>query len=83
MAIASKRSAGASGISRKAGQKDAKKPKSYRLSDSKIAAAQRVLGTKSATATIEIALDMVVFRKELVDGAGRLLGLDVNAIYRR
>lgn len=64
-------------------KKDAKKPKSYRLSSGKIAAAQRILGTKTATATIETALDMVVFRKELVHGAAQLFGLDVVAIYRR
>lgn len=41
---------------------------SYRLSRKKIALAQRVLGTPTATATIEEALDMVVFRSELADG---------------
>jgi hypothetical protein len=46
--------------------------KSYRLSPKRIAAAQRILGTPNATATIEEALDMVVFRNELVTGLRRL-----------
>jgi hypothetical protein len=46
--------------------------KSYRLSPKRIAAAQRILGTPNATATIEEALDMVVFRNELVTGLNRL-----------
>lgn len=54
-----------------------KKAKTYRLSESKIAAARTVLGVATATAAIETALDMVVFRKELVDGTAALLGVPV------
>ncbi len=36
--------------------------KTYRLTPGKLAAAQRVLGTATATERIEAALDMVVFR---------------------
>lgn len=60
----------------------AKKSKTYRLSESKIAAAQAILGAPTATATIEAALDLVVFRQELVDGTSALLGVafaDVDA----
>ena len=49
-------------------------PMSYRLSPDKIARAQRVLGTSTATATIEEALDMVVFRRELLDGIDSAFG---------
>jgi hypothetical protein len=42
--------------------------KSYRLSPRRIAAAQKILGTPNATATIEEALDLVVFREELIRG---------------
>lgn len=52
-----------------------KKSKTYRLSESKIAAAQAILGAPTATATIEAALDLVVFRQELVDGTSALLGV--------
>ena len=48
---------------------------SYRLSREKIARAQRVLGTRTATATIEEALDMVVFRRELADGIDSAFGI--------
>ena len=45
--------------------RDRKVPKTYRLSPAKVAAAQRILGTPTATETIEAALDLVVFRDEL------------------
>jgi hypothetical protein len=50
---------------------------SYRLSPAKISRAQRILGTKTATATIEEALDLVVFRHELVDGVDTAFGLEI------
>ncbi len=53
----------------------------YRLSPAKIAHAQRVLGTPTATATIEEALDLVVFRRELIDGLEHVRGLDVAAVF--
>lgn len=66
-------------------KKKAKKPKvvsekvakSYRLSPMRIAAAQKILGTPNATATIEEALDLVVFREELVSGLKRARGIDI------
>ena len=57
----------------------AKKPKSYRLSEDKIAAAREILGVATATAAIETALDMVVFRKELVEGTAAMLGVPIEA----
>jgi hypothetical protein len=59
-----------------------KKAKTYRLSESKITAAQQILGAKTATAAIEAALDMVVFRKELVDGTAALRGIELAAFDR-
>ena len=56
---------------------DTKVPKTYRLSPRKVAAAQRILGTPTATETIETALDMVVFREELVEGTQAMLGVDL------
>ncbi len=58
---------------------DAKVPKTYRLSPRKLAAAQRILGTPTATETIETALDMVVFRDELIEGTQAMLGVDLAA----
>jgi hypothetical protein len=43
-----------------------------------LAAAQRILGTATATETIELALDLVVFRRELMCGTRSLLGLVVQ-----
>ncbi len=54
---------------------------SYRLSRDKIARAQRVLGTPTATATIEEALDMVVFRRELADGIDSAFGIPIVATF--
>jgi hypothetical protein len=50
------------------GRVSEKVAKSYRLSPRRIAAAQKILGTPNATATIEEALDLVVFREELLTG---------------
>jgi hypothetical protein len=57
--------------------RDRKVPKTYRLSPTKVAAAQRILGTPTATETIEAALDMVVFREELIAGTQSMLGVDL------
>ncbi len=57
---------------------ETKTPMSYRLSPAKIARAQAILGTPTATATIEEALDLVIFRRELMDGADRALGLAIR-----
>jgi len=54
---------------------------SYRLSPAKISRAQRILGTKTATATIEEALDMVVFRRELIDGVDAAHGIAIEAAF--
>ncbi len=53
-------------------------PKTYRLNPGKVAAAQRILGTPTATETIEAALDMVVFRNELVAGTRAMLGAELS-----
>jgi hypothetical protein len=55
--------------------------KSYRLSPMRIAAAQKILGTATATATIEEALDLVVFREELRSGLERAHGIDIGAVF--
>jgi hypothetical protein len=59
------------------GVSEAKVAMSYRLSPAKIARAQAILGTPSATATIEEALDMIIFRRDLMDGVDRAFGLRV------
>ncbi len=56
---------------RRAGRKI---PHTFRLSPDKLAAAQRILGTATATETIETALDMIVFRRRLVAGTVAMRG---------
>lgn len=55
-------------------RRSAKVPKTYRLDARTIAAAQEILGAATATEAIETALDMVVFRQELVAGTRAMLG---------
>lgn len=56
---------------------EAKVAMSYRLSPARIARAQRILGAPTATATIEEALDAVIFRRELMEGIERAHGLPI------
>jgi hypothetical protein len=50
-------------------------PRTYRLPLAKVRAAKRALGAATATETIERALDLVVFQRQLVDGARAMLGV--------
>ncbi|HEX4627360.1 MAG TPA: hypothetical protein VH137_01100 [Gemmatimonadales bacterium] len=58
---------------------EGKVPQTYRLDPTKAAVAQRILGTPTATATIESTLDMVVFRQELVDGTRAMQGVELTS----
>lgn len=55
--------------------------KNYRLHQSKIDAARAILGTSTETETIEAALDLVVFRKELVDGVRAMRGANLVNVF--
>jgi hypothetical protein len=55
--------------------KGRKVPRTYRLAPEKVAAAQRILGAPTATETIETALDLVLFRRELIKGTRAMLGI--------
>ena len=52
--------------------------RTYRLPLSKLSAAKRALGAATATETIERALDLVVFQRELVDGTRKMLGIEIT-----
>ncbi len=52
-----------------------KVPRTYRLAPEKVAAAQRALGSATATEAIETALDLVLFRRELIVGTRAMLGV--------
>jgi hypothetical protein len=55
-----------------------KTPKTYRLAAAKIARARAILGASSDTAAIEMALDLVSFRSELVDGTRAMRGVRIE-----
>lgn len=54
-------------------------PRTYRLPLSKVNAAKRALGAATNTATIEQALDLVVFQHQLVDGTRAMLGRRITS----
>jgi hypothetical protein len=58
-------------------RKNRKVPRTYRLAPGKVAAAQRLLGAATATEAIETALDLVLFRRELVEGTRAMLGVQL------
>ena len=70
-------------MSSAAGRKRSSRPearvsRTYRLPLSKLRAAQRALGAATATETIERALDLAVFQRELVDGTRAMLGVEIT-----
>ena len=72
-------------VVRESGQRDetrsakptVKKMKSFRLAGEKIRRARKILGAKSDTGAIEAALDMVIFRQELLDGLDAMEGIEL------
>ena len=52
--------------------------RTYRLPLSKLSAAKRALGAATATETIERALDLVVFQRELIDGTRSMQGVAIT-----
>lgn len=42
--------------------------------------AQKILGTATERETVEVALDMIAFRRELLDGTRALAGLEIDSI---
>lgn len=59
--------------------KSRKVPRTYRLAPEKVEAAQRALGAATATETIETALDLIVFRQELIRGTRAMLGIRLTS----
>ena len=54
--------------------RETRKRKNYRLPQSKLDAARRLLGTKTETETIERALDLIAFGERLAAGTERARG---------
>jgi hypothetical protein len=55
--------------------------KNFRLYQSKLDRAKKALGAETETETIEQALDLVIFRDELVKGARAMKGADLADIF--
>ena len=59
------------------GSRPKKMPRTFRLTSGKVEAAQQILGADNATDAIETALDMVVFRRELMQGTEAAFGIRI------
>jgi hypothetical protein len=53
--------------------------KNFRLDQGRLDAAKRALGVRTETEAIETALDLVLFRQELVEGVDALVGARIAA----
>jgi hypothetical protein len=60
---------------------DAVARKNYRLHQSKIDRARRILGTTTETETIERALELVAFGEELREGVDAMRGMDLVDVF--
>lgn len=70
----------AKSTSRKASSQRAKRvSRTYRLPLAKLAAAKRALGAATVTETIETALDLAVFRQELINGTDAMFGIEIES----
>jgi hypothetical protein len=64
--------------SKRASAREPRVSRTYRLPLSKLTAAKKALGAATATETIERALDLVVFQRELIDGTRAMLGIEIT-----
>lgn len=60
--------------------REGKVRKEFWLDPHVLAEAQAALGAATERETVELALDLVAFRRELVDGARALRGLDLTRL---
>jgi hypothetical protein len=56
--------------------------KNFRLDQARLDAAKRALGARTETEAIETALDLILFRKKLVDGVDALVGTPIASFDR-
>lgn len=71
------------GFQAKAAPEAAETPrkKNYRLRQSKIDRAMKILGTRTETETIEQALDMIAFQSEMLDAVDAMYGSGVTNVF--
>jgi hypothetical protein len=60
--------------------REGKVRKEFWLDPKTLRRAQRILGTATERETVEVALDMIAFRRELLDGTRALSGLQIDPI---
>jgi Arc/MetJ family transcription regulator len=60
--------------------REGKVRKEFWLDPETLRRAQKVLGTATERETVEVALDMIAFRRELLDGTRALAGLEIDSI---
>lgn len=64
---------------RRASSREQRVSRTYRLPLSKLSAAKRALGAATATETIERALDLVVFQRDLIYGTRSMQGIQITS----
>jgi len=60
--------------------REGKVRKEFWLDPKALRRAQKILGTATERETVEVALDMIAFRRELLDGTRALSGLQIDPI---
>jgi len=60
--------------------REGKVRKEFWLNPETLHRAQRILGTATERETVEVALDMIAFRRELLDGTQALAGIQIDPI---
>lgn len=60
--------------------REGKVRKEFWLDPKTLRRAQKILGTATERETVEVALDMIAFRRELLDGTRALSGLQIDPI---
>ena len=60
--------------------REGKVRKEFWLDPETLRRAQKILGTTTERETVEVALDMIAFRRELLDGTRVLAGLEIDSI---
>jgi hypothetical protein len=60
--------------------REGKVRKEFWLDPKTLRRAQKILGTATERETVEVALDMIAFRRELLDGIRVLSGLQIDSI---
>jgi hypothetical protein len=64
---------------KRAPRREERVSRTYRLRLSKLREAKRALGAATATEAIEMALDLAVFQRELIEGTRAVFGIKITS----